>query len=91
MKPRKKADAAANAARAKFMEQSGLSPADLEGEHALTNVMTAATIEPQGVDLVAWAKGEKSYIFGVVRKALKEQYAYNGDSRGRHSDLDGGQ
>jgi hypothetical protein len=56
---RKKADAAANDARRAFMEQSGLSPADLEGEDALTHVIEAATTSSESVDLVGWAKGEK--------------------------------
>ncbi len=78
---RKKADAAANEARKKFMEQSGLSAADLEGEDALTTVMQAATVDTIGVDLVGWAKGDKQYPFFAVRKAAKDQYAYAGDTR----------
>jgi hypothetical protein len=79
---RKKADAAAAEARKKFMAQSGLTDADLEGEDALTNVMQAATAESSGgVDLVAWAKGEKQYPFFAIRKAAKDQYAYLGDTR----------
>jgi hypothetical protein len=78
---RKNADAAANAARKTFLEQSGLTAADLEGEDALTTVMQAATTEPGAVDLVAWAKGERQYIFGVVRKAVKDQYSYSGDTK----------
>lgn len=77
---RKKADAAANEAKKKFMEQHGLSPSDLEGEDAVNNVMQVAATGGS-IDLVAWAKGEKDYIFGVVRKAVKEQYAYVGDTR----------
>jgi len=78
---RKKADAAAAEARKKFLEQSGLTPADLEGEDALTNVMQAATVDAGGIDLVAWARGQKQYPFFAVRKAVKEQYAYAGDTR----------
>jgi hypothetical protein len=79
---RKKADAAANEAKKKFMEQHGLSAADLEGEDAVNNVMqTIAAGGTGAIDLVAWAKGEKDYIFGAVRKAVKEQYSYVGDNR----------
>jgi hypothetical protein len=78
---RKMADAAANEARRKFMEQSGLSAADLEGEDALTNVMQAATVDTGVIDLIGWAKGEKQYPFFAVRKAVKDQYAYAGDTR----------
>jgi hypothetical protein len=79
---RKKADAAANEAKKKFMEQHGLSAADLEGEDAVNNVMqTIAAGGAGAIDLVAWAKGEKDYIFGAVRKAVKEQYSYVGDNR----------
>ena len=78
---RKLADAAANEARRKFMEQSGLSAADLEGEDALTTVMQAATTDTAGVDLVGWARGAKQYPFFAVRKAAKDQYAYAGDTR----------
>jgi hypothetical protein len=78
---RKKADAAAAEARKKFLEQSGLSDADLEGEDALTTVMHAATVDSGAVDLIGWAKGEKQYPFFAVRRAVKEQYAYAGDTK----------
>jgi|HubBroStandDraft_4_1064222.scaffolds.fasta_scaffold81156_2 hypothetical protein len=78
---RKKADAAANEARKKFMEQSGLTDTDLEGEDAVSTIMQAATMDSKGIDLVAWAKGEKSYPFYAIRKAVKDQYSYAGDTK----------
>ena len=31
--------------------------------------------DPKAIDLVAWARGQKKYVFGQVRKAFKDQYA----------------
>lgn len=78
---RKKADAAAEVARKKFLEESGLDESDLEGDDALTKVIQIATAAADDVDLVAWAKGQKQYVFGVIRKAVSEQYSYQGSTK----------
>lgn len=31
--------------------------------------------DASAIDLVAWAKGQKKYVFGQVRKAFKDQFA----------------
>ncbi|MEK9811088.1 MAG: hypothetical protein VW362_11615 [Candidatus Nanopelagicales bacterium] len=36
---------------------------------------------PKGVDLAAWARGTKEYLFGDIRKAIKEKYGRNVQER----------
>lgn len=44
-------------------------------------VVVAATVAGKGVDLAAWARGQKEYLFGDIRKAIKAQYGRNVQER----------
>ena len=76
---KKLADAAAQKAREEFLKSNGLTPADIgEGEDALDAVIALKQTNSTDIDLPGWARGEKQYAFGVVRKAARDQYSYEG-------------
>jgi hypothetical protein len=79
---RKLADEAARKARTAFMANSGLTEEDLKAPDATDKIF--ATLAPdlesasdKEVDLVAWAKKERTYQFFVVRKAFADQHHFD--------------
>lgn len=52
----------------------GVSWVSVTGEENKPESVTPAPAAPEGVDLAAWARGEREYLFGAVQKAIRALY-----------------
>lgn len=75
---KKEADKIARAARQKFMQEQGLSEADLAAD---ADDQADAAAGDDEVDIVAWAKGTKKYRFFSVVAAVSKRYNFEGTDR----------
>lgn len=77
-----RANAAAAEARAKFLADNGLSPDDPNLSTKLVEVATEAQrsaqdqTDPKDVDILGWARGEKTYPWFKVSAAAREQFSF---------------
>lgn len=58
-------------------KSAGLTWSGLTGQQDAPENLTAKpapVVEPGGVDLAAWARGQKEYLFAEVRKAIRAKY-----------------
>ena len=72
----READRAASEARAKFLEENGLTADDPDLAKKVIAVAQAAGAPAENIDLVAWAKAEAVYPFAKVRKAAQDKHNF---------------
>ena len=63
-------------ARLAFLAENGIAADDPDREKKVIEAARTIAESGGGVDLVAWAKGEKAYPFAKVRKAAEEKYSF---------------
>jgi len=78
---RREASAAAEKRRDEIyreeLAKQGLDEGEISEAIAEQKATNAEVVEdPKAVDLVAWAKGQRKYVFGQVRKAFADQYGF---------------
>lgn len=76
---RKEAKAAAQKAAAEvyrnMLKEGGVADEEIEAELGKAKDAGTVTADPEAIDLLAWAKGQKNYPFFQVRKAFQTQHA----------------
>ncbi len=67
---------AAEEAFAKALVDAGENEADVAEVMKAAEAAGAEVVaDPNAIDLIAWAKGQRKYVFGQIRKAFSEQHS----------------